>query len=188
MGQRTAQQFSRSEIAKIVSEYANPKNAFDYRNFMKNENISKHTFFALLERGVVEGIADESTVDQMEKKAIFNVTQKHQGNGSENIRNHYTEMRRRRKEYVFPEEKIVALIKEYSNSKMTKREFCKEMVIDTKWFDNVFRQYITTDKVEDDVFNRIYKKALIYYEFNQRVIDFWYNLISERKSNQSRGK
>ena len=187
MEKRTTRQFSRKEVALIAKSYADISNGFDYRDYAKSYNISKHTFYKLLERAVVENIVEADVVKGMYEKSLFNVSRKHEGKGKQKIIEHYEDMWEKRQNYNIPEMAALQLIKEYANSDLTKQAFCEEYAITKNFFSAILKKYIVTDKISDETFEKLSKKGLK-NNFSKDAMNFWSELIAKRKSNLSRGK
>lgn len=187
MEKRTAKQFSRKEVAFIAKSYADTSNGFDYKDYTESYNISKHTFYKLLERAVVENIVETDVVKGMYDKSLFNVGIKHEGKGAQIIKKHYEDIWARRQNYMIPEIAALQLIKEYANSDLTKQAFCEEYAITKNFFSAILKKYIVTDKISDETFEKLSKKGLK-NNFSKDAMNFWSELIAKRKSNLSRGK
>lgn len=186
MEKRTARQFSRREVAFIAKSYADSKNDFDYRDYMVFYNISRHTFYKLLERAAVENIVDDDIVRRMREKAIFNVQHKHDGKGIDRINNHYDALEQKRKLYGVTEEVAIQMIKNYSKSEQDKHSFCEEAGMTTQFFDKIMMMYITTSKVDDETFQELSKKG-IRNNFSRQAMIFWKEIAKKRKSNLGQG-
>ena len=178
---RTAKQLHDREKADMAEMYADPRSSFGHRDAEKKYDITEPTFRTSLEHAVVEHKVSDEVVRKMEEKALHNVREKIGQEAEHRVRLHYAELRRRREAYTISEKKALWLVLRYADSPCNKTQFCREIALDTKFFDKIMMSVILTDKISNETFEQLMKKGL-HNNWSRKTMAFWDSLSKERKS------
>ena len=184
MGKRVAKQFSRAEIGWAARFYANPKNSCTYRELMQILDASKGTVYTVLYMAVKKHIVDDSVVDDMAKKALFNVNRLHEGKGKRQTEVNYNRLRGERDLYLrnFPAFQALQIIQMYADSEETQKEFRENEGISRELFNTIMLQYLVTDAVSEETFQKIMKKG-VRDNYSEQAKVIWQVISEKRKSN-----
>lgn len=183
MAKRTAKDFSRAKVWEIATLYASTDYAYSAEYFSREYNISKNTFYTLLEKAVIESIVDERTVKKMAIKSAHNSETKAGKPGKKRSHKHYKYLVLKRKAYMLPKEKAIALTIKYANSAATKQKFLMNNFIDKKLFGRVILKCILANWVSDDVVDKLKNKSLRSNN-SKEVLEFWEQLLYFRNENK----
>lgn len=173
--QRTVKDFSRKELHDLAVRYANSDTEFSHSYYEKEFGVSKETFYNALKKAVVENIVDNATVKKMAKKAAYNSFCKAGTGGRKRSERYYEHLIQKRKIYMLPKKETVDLTTKYSESALTKEEFCMKNYITTSLFDRTLVKATADCWVSDEVFAALREKSLRKSNKPQ-VIAFWETL------------
>ena len=182
---RTIRQLHDREMADMAILYADPRSSFGHRDAEERYDITESTFRTALEHAAIEHKVSDQVFQRMEEKALYNVREKIGQEAEHRVRLHYAELRRRREAFTVPEKKALWLVIKYSESPCDKAQFCREIALDTKFFDRVVMSVILTDKIADETFEMLRKKGLK-NNWSRNTMDFWDKISKERKSRLGR--
>ena len=188
MTKRVARQFSRAEIGWAARFYADRRNSCTYRELMALLGVSKGTVYTLLYNAVKKHIVDDSVVDDMAKKALFNVNRLHEGKGERESEINYNKLRGEREWYLkkFPVSQALQIIQMYAESEETQEEFRENEGISRELFNTIMLRYLVTDAVSEEVFLKIMKKG-IRNNYSEKATGIWMAISEKRKSNIGQG-
>lgn len=148
--------FSRMEIKQIAEEYANEPVSQSY--FTKKYNISRSTFYDILNKAVIEHIVSYDTVINMKNRAILNVENKFEKTiGTSKILLHYGRIISKRDSFIFSKNKRVKILRDFANRdpKISKTKFCEINFIDTKLLDKMIIQAIAYNEISEKTYKKI---------------------------------
>lgn len=182
MAKRTARHFSRKEIWMIASLYASTSLEYSSEFFSREYEISRDTFYMLLEKAVVENIVDEITVNNMQLKAGLNANAKVGEIGRCRSEKHYIKIKNKRKSYILPKDEAIEITTQYANSGYSKKQFCLINFMTNALLCRTIRQAIIQNWVSDDVVERLMSKSLQNYQ-SESITNFWEKLIQLRNEN-----
>jgi len=186
MSKKTAKEFSRRQIWKIATDYAKTEYKYSCDYYQREFQISKWTFYTILEKAVVEHIVDMETVELMAIKARYNSSIKAGEAGAERSRKHYDYLKRKRALYRMSKKQATKWTIQYAESKLNKKEFAKRSCITTQLLDVTIKEAIERSWVSDEIVGKLKEKSLLQYN-SQRVLDFWNELELARRNNKNQG-
>lgn len=183
----TARDFSRSQIYSIAKSYSTGN--YSYHDFMKEFGCSQKTFYAIINRAIVESIVSDKMMEAIEVVAIFNSTCKLESETKDlelvqgvAYRGKRSAICRRvkRLSYICPKKEAVLLIKQYINSPEPKIEFCKHFFITPKLFDRTLKHSITHGWITLETVELLRQKAYLFND-TAKVDKLFNELLDLRK-------
>lgn len=179
---KTAKEFSRKMIFIIATEYAETDAERSYQYFCQRYNISKSTFYAILERAVVENIVQDETVEKMAAKAGFNSGEKAGKGARKRSNKHYAKLQQRREEFVLPKKASIEYVSNYAKSAQNNKEFARRNYISLKLLNRTILKAIVNSWISEDVFYLLKAKSCKEYG-TAKVHEFWEQLERFRNEN-----
>ena len=183
---KTVRNLSRKTIAEIATRYAQTNFLYSHEYFSREYEISKSTFYATLEKAVVENIVDDKIVEQMAQKAAYNSKVKAGEAGKHRSRKHYERLLLKRRQYMPSKEQAIIWTNEYAKFQYHKKDFATKNFITIALLNKVIHKSIVENWITDDVVELLKNKSLS-KENSEKVTKFWENieyLRSENKKNQ----
>lgn len=183
----TARDFSRKQIYEIAKLYSTGN--YSYQDFMKEFGCSHNTFYAIINRAIIESIVSNEVMKAIELVAVFNSTNKLESETKDlelvrgvEYRGKRSAMCRRvkRLSYICPKKEAVLLIKQYINSPKPKVEFCKHFFITTRLFDRTLKHSIIYGWITLKTVELLRQKAYLFNDIAQ-VDEFFNELLDLRK-------
>lgn len=178
--------FSRAKIKKIATDYANLDLKYSHTFFEREYEISEAVFYSIIRKAIVESIVDEQTVKRISKKAAQNSQDKVGEKAGMRTKKHQEYLALKRKVFKFPKKEARAIAYSYSESELTKQEFCKKNEITTKLFDQALVESIVNNWIDDIAVELLKNKALKNHESSSKIIDMFEELNKQRQINKKR--
>ncbi len=166
---RVLKDFSRIEIKQIAEEYANEPVSHSY--FSKKYNISRSTFYNILNKSIIEHIVSYDTAIKMKNRAISNTENKLKTNiGASKISLHYDRIISKRDSFIFSKNTRVKIIRNFANRdpQISKTEFCKINVIDNKLLDKMIIQAIVYNEISKKLYKKIKNNSIYMLKSNNK--------------------
>lgn len=176
--------FSRNEIKRIATEYANRDLMYSHTFFEREYEISKAVFYAIIEKAVVESIVDDKTAEKIKKKASQNSEIKIGKEAGIRTKKHQDNLKLKREAFRFPKKEATKIAREYSKSKLNKYDFCKQNQISVKLFDQALTDSIVNNWIDDTTVELLKKKALKNHAGSSKVIDMFEKFNKQRQINK----
>lgn len=175
--------FSRARLYTVAFRYATSEYDFSHSYFEREYEISKSTFYSILQKAVIENIVPDAIVEKMAKKAAYNSFLKAGKPGRQRSENYYRFLRQKRKVYMLPKEKAIDITVRYAESKLAKKEFCKRNYLTQTLFDRTLLKAIVGNWISDDIFEKLRRKS-IQKNSKRDVTEFWEKLARFRNENR----
>lgn len=179
----TAKDFSRKKIAKIATQYAETNFAYSHDYFSREYNISKGTFYTVLEKAVIENIVDDKIVKMMAQKAAHNSQEKANEAGKQRSAKHYEYLILKRKQYMPPKKQAIMWTIEYAYCKYSKNDFVTKNFITIALLNRVIYKAIVENWVTDEIV-KILKEKSLNKDSSEKVITFWEKIEKFRIENK----
>lgn len=186
MAKRTTKEFSRTEIWEIATRYANTGLAYSHEFFEKEYTISRSTFYAILEKAVIESCVDMNIVKKMTIKASSNSEKKAGIAGKKRSEKHYEELIHQRARYMLPKKDAINWTIKYAETNLPKEAFSARYHIDKKLLERTIHKAVLENWVSDEMVEMIKTKSMR-NNHGEGVKEFWKELIyfrDENKKNQ----
>lgn len=183
MTTKTAKDFSRNDIYKIATDYANTSAEYSYQYFCREYEISKGTFYTVLEKAVIENIVDSNTVIAMAKKAKSNSENKAGKRCGNRSQKHYEYLIQKRRIYMLGKKESVEWTEKYAQSNLDKLGFCSKNHITRQLLDRTILKATIDNWISDEIFNLLKQKSLK-KNSTAKVLEFWEKLESFRQGNK----
>jgi len=152
--------FSRAQIEKIATEYAMSEPAYDHSPFELAYDISKSTFYNLLDKAIIESIVGEGIARKIGQKASMNSSVKAGRNAGIRSKIHNANLMKKRETFTFSKVEAKKVATKYAKSSLNKEAFCKSNCITKKLFDNALVRAIAECWIDDKTYEAIKSKAL----------------------------
>lgn len=183
MAKRTAKDFSRNMVNKIATKYAQTSGEYSYNFFCREYGVTKHTFYAILERAIIQNIVSLDIATKIAAKAKANSEEKAGVGAGIRSERHYEYLFLKRKEYALNESESIMFTQKYADSKLPKNEFCEANYISVELLNRTIFKVIAENFVEDDIVAKLKEKSLE-KDSSEQVVVFWKNLEQSRNENR----
>ena len=160
--------FSRKQISQIATAYS--KGSYTYHDFITQyPNCSQHQFYTILHLSVDKAIVSEQIARKIQNVAVVSSLQKVEETCSDPYyieaiqRRVFNSWERRIKSlqyFCFSKTEAKRLVDAYSNSSLSKKDFCIQNCIAPKLFERTVIEAVILNLVSDKCFDRLYSKAL----------------------------
>lgn len=185
--------FTRKQICEIAIAYSSGN--YSYQNFLQQySNCNQHSFYTILHVAVEKAIVSEDIARKIQKVAMSNSAQKAQEKYSDpsyvaciksRIFNSWEKRIMKARNFRFSKKEAKTLIENYSNSKLSKSEFCKVNCITLVLFDATMTDAIISNLIDDACFDRLYDKAMLQSSNSPNVEHLFWQLTKARKRNKA---
>ncbi len=177
--------YSRKECARIASIYASTDVTYTANEISITKGLrNERQVYRILNRAVVEGIADDDTVKMMKNKAAWNSRGKGGANAERRTIKHYDALIEKRNKYFIPKGEILKIARNYAQSDLNKEDFCKYEKIDVKTFDRSLKRAIVSVWISEYMVKKLKQKSLKRHN-DDRTKAFWKELERLRSENKN---
>lgn len=159
MTQKTARDFSRTQIKEIAEDYAYSSIKRTASYYAAEYGISECTFYTLMEKAVVEGIVSSKIVDLMQAKAMANAKIKAGAPGKKRSWKHYELLKARRETYCFSsKKKLKQITTDFVNSDLSLTDFAKQNCMTVDLLKRTIDTSIDMNLLSSDVLSLLIEK------------------------------
>jgi len=175
--------YSRSEIGDFAFSYAYLPFNLSLRECVSDHRIGIDSAKAMIVIAISHCIVDDEVVNTLEKKAVLSAYHHEdiQQLAISSIRKQYRDLRERRKNFTFSDEKAVELIVKYASSPLSKKDFCKSEDITSQLFDRTLVRGISNCLVDDAIVDSLQAKSYL-YSSNPSSVEKLYQTLSQARS------
>ena len=179
---KTGKKFSRSEVWEVATKYANCVK-YSHTDFETEYESTRSSFYAVLDRAVIENVVDADTVEKMERKASYNAENKAGDAGAARTKKHYAYLKAKRKEYLLPKKEAINMTEMYAKSVYNKKSFCREYYISEQLLNRTIKKSIIENWISDEVVKQLKEKS-IRNNPGKNTTRFWEEIFTFRAKNQ----
>ena len=178
--------FSRAQIKKIATEYAETDLQYTHSYFETEYEMSESTFFNMLDKAIIESIVDSEIAIKIGEKAAKNSEEKAGEYAAKRGRKHNSHLMMKREIFKFSKTEAKKIAVRYAKSPLSKKEFCKQNAIEVHLFDDALVRTISENRISDDIYQLIKEKALKNHNNSPKACELFQKLDTMRNNHKEK--